>query len=145
MTPSASGLAEKDSAMPQDRIMPIESILRYLTLVAETTQVVTPSAGGPAEKGSVMPQDRILAIDGKPTEEVSLYEVGALLQGPKDSQVADARQQSQTLTSHLTVQGEFTGSASCSKSHVELLRYACSRSQHHSRAPVCAAAHGVLV
>lgn len=49
-----------------------------------------------------MPQDRILAIDGKPTEEVSLYEVGALLQGPKDSQVAGARQQSQNadITSH---------------------------------------------
>ena len=50
-------------------------------------QVVTPSPGGPADKGGIKPGDAILAIDGRPIEDVTLYEVGSLLQGPQDSQV----------------------------------------------------------
>ncbi len=50
--------------------------------------MVTPSAGGPAEKGGVHAGDLIVAVDGRPAQDVSLYDIGALLQGPDKSQVA---------------------------------------------------------
>ena len=49
-------------------------------------QVIAPSAGGPAERAGVAPKDELLAIGGRPTEGMSLYEAGELLQGPQGSQ-----------------------------------------------------------
>jgi len=50
--------------------------------------VVAPTPGGPADEAGVKPADRILAVDGRPVEGLSLYEVADALQGPATSKVA---------------------------------------------------------
>lgn len=49
--------------------------------------MVTPSAGGPAERAGVRAGDAILAVNGRVVSDISLYEIGSLLQGPADTQV----------------------------------------------------------
>lgn len=54
---------------------------------AKSLVVVTPAAGGPADRGGVKAGDRIVAIDGRPAAEISLYDIGPLLQGEADTRV----------------------------------------------------------
>ena len=58
----------------------------HVTWVFRVPQVIAPSAGGPAERAGVAPKDELVAIGGRPTEGMSLYEAGELLQGPQGSQ-----------------------------------------------------------
>ena len=50
-------------------------------------QVVTPAPGGPAEKAGLKSGDVIVSIDGTPTNGLSLYDAGDLLQGAEGSEV----------------------------------------------------------
>ena len=50
-------------------------------------QVVTPAPGGPAERAGLKSGDIIAAIDGKPTNGLSLYDAGDMLQGAEGSEV----------------------------------------------------------
>lgn len=49
--------------------------------------VVAPVPGGPADRASIRAQDTVLAIDGRPTEGQSLYDVANELQGEVGSTV----------------------------------------------------------
>ncbi|KAK9806765.1 hypothetical protein WJX72_001801 [[Myrmecia] bisecta] len=49
--------------------------------------VITPSANSPADKAGIKPRDTIASIDGHPTQGMSLYEAGDLLQGQEGSEV----------------------------------------------------------
>lgn len=53
----------------------------------KTLVVVAPAAGGPADRGGVRPGDRIISVDGRPAADMSLYDIGPLLQGEPDTQV----------------------------------------------------------
>lgn len=50
-------------------------------------QVVAPTPGGPASRAGIRAQERLLAIDSVKTTGLSLYDVGARLQGPSGSTV----------------------------------------------------------
>lgn len=49
--------------------------------------VVAPTPDGPAEAAGVRSGDEIVEIDGKKTNELSLYAIGGMLQGPSGTQV----------------------------------------------------------
>ncbi len=60
-----------------------------IALDAETgvLTVVAPLAGSPADRAGILPQDRILAINGIPTQSMSLDEAAERMRGPSGSQV----------------------------------------------------------
>ncbi|KAL0021799.1 hypothetical protein WJX77_001884 [Trebouxia sp. C0004] len=65
--------------------------------------VVTPAPGGPAEKAGLKSGDVIVSIDGKPTNGLSLYDAGDMLQGAEGSQVTlDVASDSQSSVLKLT-------------------------------------------
>jgi C-terminal peptidase prc len=77
----------------------------------EQVVVVAPTPGGPAEEAGVRPADNIVAVDGRPTQGLSLYEVAEALQGPAGSKVeltlaregADGSKQSEAEALTVTV------------------------------------------
>lgn len=50
-------------------------------------QVVAPTPHSPASRAGIRAQERLLAIDSVKTVDMSLYDVGARLQGPSGSTV----------------------------------------------------------
>ena len=55
--------------------------------VRAVVQVVAPTAGGPASRAGIRAQEQLLAIDSVKTAGLSLYDIGARLQGPSGSTV----------------------------------------------------------
>lgn len=49
--------------------------------------MVAPTAGSPASRAGIRAQERLLAIDSVQTADLSLYDIGARLQGPPGSTV----------------------------------------------------------
>jgi len=53
----------------------------------QSLQVIAPIEGSPAAAADLKPRDRILAIDGRPTEALSLDEAAGYMRGPVGTQV----------------------------------------------------------
>lgn len=53
----------------------------------QSLQVIAPIEGSPAAAADLLPHDRILAIDGHPTQELSLDEAAHLMRGPVGTSV----------------------------------------------------------
>jgi carboxyl-terminal processing protease len=75
-------------AMREETSGEFDGVGLELVLKDDLPMVVAPIAESPAERAGLRSGDRILRIDGAPTRDLSLVEVGRRMKGPSGTQVA---------------------------------------------------------